>query len=403
MYEKSNEILKRFIKDNNLVYKNKRLTFPDNSSLNWKIVKKNPEFLTVFNPFRKQYVDTLLEEIMSDLHCKPACHPISVGSAKMDSDYDVTVYGPLTQKIIAQFNNIFKRKFRCSSKILFDTNIYGLSFLQETPPTSFSYIKKDPSICTPDNFVLLLDTKQNPIDQDLQRIWSYVKLYLHIHDLSSQEKKDIKHEISSILDDKQLKLYIEAKNKYKSMKTSSNYVKELTKYHSNKVALESSVYEQERVKLMIKLKDQISKTNYYGDETYFTQGAFNHVVGKGQSGYTELNIYPEEYKDSLIENIGECIKEYNLYKDKNIFYFYIHASKYILRCIDAISNLHDFPYKDISIILNKLLKNRSSNSVICKEEIKQLNFVLTGNEKTSSFESLLSILNFLEVVNNKTN
>jgi hypothetical protein len=93
-----------------------------------------------------------------------------------------------------------------------------------------------------------------------------------------------------------------------------------------------------------KYKTAISKSNYFGSETYFTQGAFFHVVGQIQSNLKDLNISLNEYVDSFIENIGDVFKEVKHYKkfntDKDVCYkMVIKLSKYLVRALLAVKHL----------------------------------------------------------------
>jgi hypothetical protein len=100
----------------------------------WKDHKGNQEF---FN-FRKEFVDALLENIIIDLNCQYECKAVSVGSNTLVSDYDLTVSGPLSTEIVDIFNKEFRRIFKKESSIVFDTNVYGASFMEELNFGNFS-------------------------------------------------------------------------------------------------------------------------------------------------------------------------------------------------------------------------------------------------------------------------
>jgi hypothetical protein len=281
-------------------------------------------------------------------------------------------------------------RFKGYSDLIFDTNIYGLSFLEETTSTNFKYIRKDPSICTPGNFVLSLDTENDSQDTIDQRVWSFVKVCTHLDKILDVATKDsfIKV-ILNTLDGEQRPFFISAISKYKKLKSDkSTYLKELEKYHKLRTRLELAGNDSgsaiERKSLMVRLKDQISRTNFYGVETYYTQGAFNHVVGKIQSKYIELKVYKDEYKDSFIENIGEIIKEYSHYST-DLTSFCIYTAKYIIRCLDALSFFSKdgsnsrFTNNLLSIIGYRNIYRPGSNVPRpVRKSIDYVNFVFTG-------------------------
>lgn len=84
-----------------------------------------------------------------------------------------------------------------------------------------------------------------------------------------------------------------------------------------------------------KLIQNLSNMNYYGDETYFTQGAFVHVVGlmylKNQVE-SQKDLFKKKYYliHSMMENLGYFIHAY--YEHQNDI---IYAIKYYNRFINA--------------------------------------------------------------------
>lgn len=333
----SHEILVKFIKNNGIIFKNDNYYFKGNTPLTWTDAKKNKPFLKKFNALRKEYVDTLLEEIMEYLKCKPECHAVSTGSTNLDSDYDITIYNRDTSKIIEEFNNIFLRTFKKESSEIFDTNLYGTSFFHTNDYNNYDFIRKDnKSSCMPTSFIYYLNTHSNVLDVRQQRIWAFIKVFMHINSIKNvTDKKNVKKLIYCISDVKLLK---DSEFKYKKLKNNkSTYIKELKKYNKLKNEFESKLSKE--IILAVNLKEQTSITNFYAKETYFTQGAVNHVVGKLQSKYTNLTLSRNEYLNSMIENLGDIIKEYNLYP-KDPIHFSMYAAKYLFRTVDASLHIH---------------------------------------------------------------
>src|SRR5690606_28309001 len=91
--------------------------------------------------------------------------------------------------------------------------------------------------------------------------------------------------------------------------------------------------------------------NYYGSNTYFTQGAFLHVVGQIQSESKDVSITENEYLVSFMENMADTLKEinhfetiYTQHENKDHGYDKIcrklihNISKYFARAMDALIN-----------------------------------------------------------------
>lgn len=68
-----------------------------------------------------------LESMKTDI---TSCHALSVGSTNITSDYDVTLYGNCVTTVIQGFHNAFERIFNEPSAKVFDTNLYGSSFIE---------------------------------------------------------------------------------------------------------------------------------------------------------------------------------------------------------------------------------------------------------------------------------
>lgn len=87
-------------------------------------------------------------------------------------------------------------------------------------------------------------------------------------------------------------------------------------------------------------QESISKANYYGNETYFTRGAFFHIVGQQQIGVEILEITLNEYINSYIENVGDVLKVVeDVLNESDGFVCYdlvVEMSKYYYRSMDAL-------------------------------------------------------------------
>jgi hypothetical protein len=104
--------------------------------------------------------------------------------------------------------------------------------------------------------------------------------------------------------------------------------------------------------------------NYYGDETYFTQGAFHHVVGLmylKDKPLKKKSLFPHKYYliHSMMENLGYFIHSY--YSKKHKFDI-IYAIKYFSRFISAVYWL--------SIITEKTFKSKIKQLLDLTEDMK---------------------------------
>ena len=137
--EKIQEILNYFISSNILLKIGKKYYIKNNKitlKLTWENIKTltgddNIELQKLLWLLRKSIVDLLLKQIHTELKLPKDFKIYSVGSNKITSDYDITLYGNSIDKgnVIKEFDMKFKELFFENSSIVFDTNIYGKSFI----------------------------------------------------------------------------------------------------------------------------------------------------------------------------------------------------------------------------------------------------------------------------------
>jgi hypothetical protein len=298
--------------------------------------------------FRKAVVDSIISDLINRRILKSggAITAISVGSTSLTSDYDISIDATYKSSayIIDNFGTFIEKIFNDNSESLFDTNIYGASFIKrdieipvETPIKSlrnninnvitntFSNKHK----CKPDldEFSYIKNTK---IDTP-QKIWAYIKTLLKLNTILKQDDK----------------LYDKLYSKLENAMNENNYFKSaqlfVNKYESN---IDNYKYVVNRVgeylKNNIKIHDEtylisnfISFVNYNGSETYLTNGAFLDVVVNQQlcKNGELIKLDKVLYYISFIENISDLMTHY-------------HKKKYRNRCMDALNN---FLEKDINI------------------------------------------------------
>lgn len=238
--------------------------------------KGNAEFVA----FRKEFVDALVQHALDKEDCKHQCTASAVGSQSLTSDYDVTVSGPRAANVVDLFNREFRKFFNDQeSATVFDTNVYGAGFLEPIQLGNFTQYGK---------FKYVADAG----DVAQQRKWALLKVYPE----RGEQPKTLRERNLVYVD----ALYAVQKLKARMKETSR------------------ADYDLRR-----EYKESISRANYYGSETYYTQGAFMHVVGQRQSKMTDIPITRDEYVDSFIENVGDALRKHG-------------DVKYVARALDAL-------------------------------------------------------------------
>jgi hypothetical protein len=321
----------------------------------WESIKKmyesnyDSEYISYIWLFRKVIVDLILNisimhVLILDINKKqrnlPELHVFSVGSTRVTSDYDITVYtssSTITANILKNFNEIFMKYFKYKSSEIFDTNIYGRGFILFTEPTyQLNNIYEYYDSCIPYRFNYI---KDNDSYYYSQFMWAVCKLI-----------KDIPESISI------LKSY-----DFTNVNKLVNYSTSMINYLDNKTRrlnYEKIILNEEEIKKkyykvnkFIAETDYISLANYYGIETYFSKGAFMHTVINLQMCTTsKIYLSDNDYACSILENAA--------------FYLHSHKEKYLIRINDALKNFI-YPYiketpsdKDIYNLIIYIIKNQ---------------------------------------------
>jgi hypothetical protein len=258
---------------------------------------------------------------------------VSVGSTKLMSDYDVTLYGnfKLMSEVIREFNRVVEDIYGNTSEVIFDTNVYGTSFIKLSGKVIFDmdedkYLYKEGGICNGDKFRYM---KGDSVEvRDIQHMWAFMKV---LKALKMIEKFDVRL-YESLYRYMEVNLvegeYLRKAASFMSfLNKRRDYVGVLGSYGK----LIRSLPSVDRVLLS---NMYISLVNYYGSETYYTRGAFlDVVVNKQMCGGSmtkcergrimplwmkkkgkvmpfvgdTINLSRSEMVDSVIENIGEMM------------------------------------------------------------------------------------------------
>ena len=350
------------IKHTNNMYLNTKEPF------RWDSIKKmyesnyDSEYISYMWLFRKVIVDLILNiSIMYVLlekkkkesrinifgtYTLPELHVFSVGSTRVTSDYDITVYtndSIMTANILKKFNHIFIKYFKYKSSEVFDTNIYGRGFILFTSPSKqLQNIYEYYDSCTPYRFNYIKDNESCYYSQFM---WAICKLI-----------KDIPESIDI------LKSY-----KDSNVNKLINYSTSMINYLDNKtrgLSYEKVILNEEEIKnkynkinQFIAETDYISLANYYGIETYFSKGAFMHtVINLQMCTVSKINLSNNDYACSIVENAA--------------FYLHSHKEKYLIRINDALKHFSHLAIKETpsdTEIYNLII-------YIIKNQLKTYNF-----------------------------
>lgn len=305
----------------------------------------NRPLLELYGQFRKEMVDAVLRHAVQQVGNCDTCEAVSVGSVTPTSDYDITVSGPKSAQVVKAFNNVFQDLFGgTESGDIFDTNLYGAGFYEQCEAAQGHFKKFRGNRC-------YVDTSGNATAIVDQRVWAFVKLDMY---LTPQNRKFLlqnltpqprQHYNDAIRLRKQLDSVVINNRPFDRLDLKSMnrlYEKSLMDVQVRKRQMQQGETSTPEGTIERKYKNAISTANYYGSETYFTQGAFMHVVGQLQSNISDIPITSHEYLDSFIENMGDALKELSHYEhqlgnDDVCGKLIIKVSKYISRTMDALT------------------------------------------------------------------
>jgi hypothetical protein len=242
---------------------------------------------------RKSIIDTLVGTIIYNNNYD--LNALSVGSTNLESDYDITLYGNYNEvhKTINEFKIVFEQLFNTKSSYIFDTNLYGVSF-----------IKKDDanSEYSCNNFNFTPTKNQIEIKHKItQHIWALIKFVNSLHFI--KESNELLYEMLSNTLITRLN-----KNKIKLIQTAEDFISifEANTANYDKIIKYLATIDNEEI------NNFISFINYNGQETYFTRGAFIDIVVNNQMCKNEIvKLQESEIIDSFIENVSDLMVHYN--------------------------------------------------------------------------------------------
>lgn len=281
---------------------------------------------SLFWYFRKVMVDSILGDIirLENLNVKA----MSVGSTKLTSDYDITLDGTYksTGKVIMKYNRFVEILFMDDSERVFDTNVYGVSFIKESGNDVITPIDVDSKTVKMNDIITIAFDREHlkcgkfnyilSDDSDFiisQHIWAFIKVLINLNKIQKQDD-----EVYGLFADDLSKNFVD--NLY--YKAAVDFI---NKYESNTEYYQSAVNDANRF-LGVDLNEDskymvsnfISYVNYNGSETYLTNGAFLDVVVNNQMCKKKkediIKLDFNSYLDSFMENLGDLMVHYHKVK-----------------------------------------------------------------------------------------
>jgi hypothetical protein len=331
-------------------FSNKRyyIILPDDSRLRltWENIKTlKDEEIELFWLLRKLVIDSILKFLLHENnYLEKDIQIYSVGSNKLTSDYDITLYGDNDKKtkILYQFQEIFTKYFKEDSSIVFDTNIYGKAYISFNK-NEFGEFSNEHINCG-QTFYYLSETSS----PDSQLMWGLIK---YMRDFRDNFGEYMYNDLKNFMD-KKIVGFTLLNYTHESLIYLKNRSYEDVNYKSlfgkEKRFMEDIYYKDEK---LIGLHDYISLINFYGSETYFTRGAFIDVVVNSQmcANKSKIKLNEIDYITSILENAG-------------FFFTHNNKTKYILRVLKTLDILtNDFKkykkirskYKNLKSFLDK--------------------------------------------------
>jgi hypothetical protein len=371
--------------------------------LTWENIKSHESLETreLLWLFRKLIVDTLIKYIITTQDLQKLII-YSVGSNELTSDYDITLYGSNESKVkmITEFNKLFKDIFGNPSSLVFDTNIYGKACIEfENPNNKFLFTQKT---CGKENFYYL-NGDDNKQFTNSTIIWALIKFFREIRDAFGEDiynkiyifmknknkQKKLNPEVTTIYEIvHETLLYLrnqdETKVTYESVLQYEEYYKSLySKYFKiplqvNYQSVKGKEYEfynefylkykPDNFNLNYKTdvfdfkaaiqfeNDNISLINFFGEETYFTRGAFLDTVVNSQicSNKNIIQLTETDYITSIIEN-------------SSFFFIHNNKTKYLQRVIKSFKILSNYGKNETYTDLYNSYEFNYMNNIITKE------------------------------------
>jgi hypothetical protein len=386
---------------------------------NWENIKNlkdnNRPESELFWLVRKLIVDSILKIIINDHKKTETYHTsadgsdvlitpdefndikiYSVGSTDITSDYDITLYSNnnyIISIIIEEFQTKFMKIFGEHSSIVFDTNIYGKAYIIfdcKDQECKINYNQIDLSKCLnqKESFyyinslnknIGIIDGKYGQYKYN-QVVWGLIK---YLRDLRDNFGENIYNKYFNFI-----KKNVNNNNILDITQETLIYLRNTNITYTGLIENEETHrkdYKINNFSSLLFINDYISLINFYGEETYFTRGAFLDTVVNSQMCKTSepvIELYKEDYIASILENAG---------------FFFLHndKTKYLKRVKNSlillIKNNKEYEYLLKSIYFHDLFNVTSENYDYCNW-IDNDDFNLLKCEKFDMFQVVFKII-----------
>lgn len=347
--------------------------------------------------FRKIFVNTIIDDIINYYvkYYKPNCNIKynSVGSTSITSDFDITLAYDNTDTttylckkrisiIIYKFNTIVKYILKQPPDIVFDTNLYGSSFIKQRPDKDYNIVhnsnisitgvktddcnettcnsifnyniipglKKRTTLAQQQDFTIqknaivtkfykpaqVKELTNNVKINDImdQHTWAIIKLFSNLKKISQKNNIETCKNNPYNQNKKPFyewtieKLTNEHKKNTKLFNMIIKAVQFIDSHKNDDYQYILSIYDSDRMIKNFGINNSLSFTNYFGSETYYTRGAFIDVVVNQQmlKNNNIIKLKSSDYLDSLIENLSD-------------YFYHDFNTKYLKRADTALQNI----------------------------------------------------------------
>jgi hypothetical protein len=367
----------------------------DHAKFGWANVKDkkvgSPAEMTDLISYRKAFVDQLMKQVKEEFQVEGNMR--AVGSTNLTSDYDATILGltstkkgeegtpvsPEVQaKVVARFNELFRKEFGVEAGTAFDTNIYvddfDLSDRNKVNPTLRPQNQKEDDD-NQDSLALVKQRIHMGMEDDTK--WNtYVKgvvdalppekrpeaqaKYDQANKYAKGRELEINTEIVAInrpdidvkkLKPAQIKELADGIKHAAGPKGEDIEAQALNRLYEKKLVIVKVEEDagsklpkgsDEREKSDVKVKKLKGEALFFANEPYFSEGGVRHIVGNLQKLAKaplddKFQITKSQAIQSVSENIGDTMKEFNHFSKDGLGTVAYKASKYVNRLADAIT------------------------------------------------------------------
>lgn len=358
---------------------------------NWHNYKDNfsDDKKAIVYAFRTELVDELIKFIYENYPpcagniCKFNPSGSTGPEATLNSDYDLTLAGNYKISVIIQmFNSIFEHEFEKTSAEIFDTNLYGYSFLITKAGVKTNKLWSSVLTSDPNGLQGLIIDQIKSLEQDK---WAYLRLKTFYEHEINRDMRSILVEVTDTVHGCDNLYTANNINTMNAKAKQNNYIKQMEQFEAQMTKTDAPSDSAKN-----QMIDTLSNMNYFGDETYFTQGAFVHVVGlmyfKTKTEDEKKSLFAKKYYliHSMMENLAYFIHAFYSH-DNSIIY----AIKYFYRFVNALVWLQKIT-GSVSKELEKIdaftdwIKSKIRN----RSEEEVLSYILANKSVVSNFIKL---------------